>query len=100
MWTQYFRSHWRIFSRERRPDKGGGNGGGGSNRVGGGRKSSGTALKTKKVGAPGGGARVQVRYDAHLPVLSIQDGENTHTARPHYFQYLAPVWGVLGVLQF
>ena len=27
----------------------------------------------------GGGARVQVRYDAHLPVLYLRDGENLRT---------------------
>ena len=52
----------------------GGNGNGGSRSSGG---SGGTELKTKKVGAHGGGAWVRVRYDAHLLTLSLWDGKNT-----------------------
>ena len=52
---------------------GGGGGGGGSGAGG-----DVFAVKVKKVGAPGwgGGARVWVRYDVHLPALPLWDGEN------------------------
>ena len=56
----------------------GGSGGGGRGGGGDGEKSGGAG----RGGAAGGGrrsgstVRVQVRYDAHLPTLSIRDGEN------------------------
>ena len=36
-------------------------------------------VKGKKVGSPGGDARVRVRYDMYLPNLSFQEGENSWT---------------------
>ena len=72
---------------------GGGSGSGGSGGTGGGRSSisggsdggsnssdgSVLAVKVKKVGAPGGGARVRVRYNAHLPALSFGTGRTRGT---------------------
>ena len=56
---------------------GDGSGGGGSSSDSGG--GGGRKLKQTlpMVSASGGSARVRVRYDAHLPSLSLQDGEQT-----------------------
>ena len=40
---------------------------------------SSTALKSQKFGASRGSTRVRVRYDTHLPALSLQDRENLRT---------------------
>ena len=61
--------------------KGGGGGSGGSNGGGGGSGGSGGGHKIKNsqpmVAASGGSTRVRVRYDAHLPSLSLRDGDQT-----------------------
>ena len=55
----------------------GGNGGrGGSGNDGSGGGGGGTISKKRKASPTGGSARVQVCYDAHLPALSLWDGEN------------------------
>ena len=51
-----------------RPVGGGGNGGGNGGGISGGGEVR-TALKTKKVGAPGVDVRIRVQYDAHLTTL-------------------------------
>ena len=50
-------------------DGGGGNGGGGG----------GATANKRKSSATGGDARVLVRYDSHLPALSLRDGESTRS---------------------
>ena len=40
---------------------------------------SGLEVKIKKVGTPGGDARVQVRYDTYLPTLYLWDGKKLRT---------------------
>ena len=60
----------------RRPDRGSRNS---IVSVNDGGSSSGMALKTKMVSAPGGSARVRVHYNAHLPVPSLQDREKSRT---------------------
>ena len=37
----------------------------------------GATATTRKSSTTGGGVRLQVRYDAHLPALSLRDGENS-----------------------
>ena len=65
----------------RRPSGGGGNssGGIGSGSDSGNGGDGGTALKEKKIGAPGGDARIQVRYDTHLTALYLWDIDNLMT---------------------
>ena len=69
-----------------RPAGGGGNGGGGSRGDGGtgtdGSSGSGNgvlAIKSQKVGAPGGEARLWAQCNAHLAALSLRYGENSRT---------------------